>query len=102
MSKYWQENPNHKVEWGESGGLPISKLTIGEENRPRVWNVLDVALVTDNTDAAVVDDNEDFVLSGDIDINYGGAEGNIPNNARERQLERELPASSPATIITKG
>lgn len=92
MSKYWQENPNHVVDWGEKGGLPIEKLLIGEENRPRLWQLWKVALLTDITKKAVTDGNGDFVLVGTIPIIYGG-QGLAPSNAREAQLERELPGA---------
>lgn len=90
MPRYWQEDPNHFAEWGEKGGLPISQVTL-EEGRE-----LDViGLLVDQDGKAIRDSNGVFILIGTITIVYGG-KGRTPINAKERQLERELPASTPA------
>lgn len=92
MTKYWQENPNHHTDWGEKGGLPIEPRTIKAP--------LDkIALLVDNTDKAVKDEDGEFILVGDITILYGGVGGHIAINATERQKEREFPASSPAVFV---
>lgn len=89
MTKYWQENPNHFLDWGERGGLPIEPRTIKHK--------LDVvALLVDQNDKAITDSFGNFVLVGNITILYGGVSGRAPINATERQKEREFPGSSPA------
>lgn len=93
MSKYWNENPNHKIEWGESGGLPIESLTL-EGHATRIQQILAVKLLTTELGKAVTDEDGNFVLVGEIGIIYGG-KGWTTINARERQLERLLPGSNP-------
>lgn len=90
MTKYWQANPNHFAEWGEKGGLPIPQVTMEEGRHLDV-----VGLLVDQDGKAIRDNNGVFILIGTITIQYGGA-GRTPINAKERQLERELPASNPA------
>lgn len=90
MTKYWQANPNHFAEWGEKGGLPIPQVTMEEGRHLDV-----VGLLVDQDGKAIRDNNGVFILIGVITIQYGGA-GRTPINAKERQLERELPASNPA------
>jgi hypothetical protein len=96
MTKYWQEDPTHYERWGEKGGLPIDSLTINEDDRPRVWQIRKVALLTDSTKKAITDGNGDFILVGEIPILMGGTHGYQTINARERQLERELPDAHPS------
>jgi hypothetical protein len=93
--RYWQENPNHKAEWGESGGLPIESLTL-EGHASRIQSILRVGLLTTAKKQAITDVNGNFILIGEINIIYGGVGGKAPIYARERQLERLLPGADRA------
>lgn len=69
MSKFWCEDPNHRLNWGEGGSLPVDPRTIH-----KTYNASNTSLLDTDRDS----------------VTLGGDAGNTPINATEAQKLREI------------